>query len=171
MGAKTRRVFVRVTQEQHDAMASRAKAYGLTISSLVLAAVDAYSRTYGEDVAADVAVAVNYGVWRRVDARLGRIDASLRDSARSLSGVRASLVACRRPDAADSSALRAALGDVRGCREDVARMRADVARCASLLDEVCEKAHLKDSCLGPLGDAADVSNASAEGLVTSDRGR
>ena len=58
-------VDIRVSAGERAMIRSKAEAYGVTMSELVLAAVRAYERTYGEDVAEGEAVAVNYAAWPR----------------------------------------------------------------------------------------------------------
>lgn len=150
MGGKARRVFVRVTQTQLDNMKGKARGYGITLSALVLASVEAYVRTYGEDVGDADAVAVNYGVWVRVDSRLGGIEAVLRETAQQLVGIRWLLAAERRSGGIGEREHREAFGALKSCREDMERMREDVARCTRLLDDVCARTHLTDPYLGPM---------------------
>lgn len=139
---KTRRVFVRVTNDQHAHMKSKAAEYGVTLSRLVLVAVEAYARTYDEWPCDDCLVAVNYGVWGMVDDRLQGIEDALHAVGRQMGGVRRALRGAHADDAA--------LDALASCQSDVARMLEDVGRCTQVLDHVCDMAHLVDPYLGPM---------------------
>lgn len=151
---KKRRVFVRVTDEQHALMKAKAAAYGVTLSRLVLVAVEAYARTHDEWPDGDCLVAVNYGVWGMVDNRLQDIEDELRTMGRQLGGLRRTL----RGADIDGAATDALLAS----QADVARMLADVERCTQVLDRISGMTHLTDPYLGPL-EANDPSGASEGG--------
>lgn len=152
MGAKTRRVFVRVTQRQHDVMMKRARSYGVPLSRLVLLAVEAYVRTYADALGDESAVAVNYGVWSRVDRDLGDIDAMLREATHQLIGVRWVLASCHKAGLITAEEHEGAFSALKAMRGDVARMREDVAHCTEFIDAVCERTSIADPYLGPLED-------------------
>ena len=151
MGAtKTRRVFVRVTDEQHANMKARAAGYGVSLSRLVLVAVEAYARTYDEWPEDGQPVAVSYGVWTTVDDKLQGIEGALHDVARQLGGIRRTL--------RDAGNVDAALSAFTSCQADVARMLADVERCTQVLDHVCDATHLTDPYLGPMAGGTATSD-------------
>ena len=139
---KTRRVFVRVSDEQHALMKAKAAAYGVTLSRLVLVAVEAYARTYDEWPEGDCIVAVNYGVWGMVGNRLQGIEDELRAMGRQLGALRRTLHS--------SDASGAATDAVVATQRDVARILADAERCTQALDHISEMTHLVDPYLGPL---------------------
>lgn len=171
MCAKTRRVFVRVTQRQHETLMAKARSYGVPLSRLVLLAVEAYVRTYSGELNDERAVAVNYGVWSRVDRDLGDIDAMLREATHQLVGVRWTLASCQKAGLVTHEEHEAVFSALKAVRGDVAHMRADVARCTELIDAVCERTSIVDPYMGPLeglpascaGDAADDDEATPEG--------
>ncbi len=156
MGVKTRRVFVRVTEDQHHFMREKARSYGVSLSRLVLSAVEAYVRSCDEELGDAQLVVVNYGVWSGVDRCLGRIECVLRESAQQMVGVRWALTAGVRSGVLGREEAERAYGALKGCKDDVASMREAVERCTELLDRVCEKAHLVDPYLGPLCMPGDV---------------
>lgn len=131
-------------------MRERAESYGIPLSLLVLKAVEAYTRTYEDDVGDVAAVAVNYGVWRRVDSGLGDIEAVLREATQQLVGIRWTLNAAMRAGRMSEEDYRSAFRTLGVIRDDVSRMREDVARCTELIDRICEAAHLVDPYLGPM---------------------
>lgn len=157
MGVKTRRVFVRVTEDQHHFMREKARSYGVSLSRLVLLAVEAYVRSYGEELGDSQLVVVNYGVWSGVDRCLGRIECVLRESAQQMMGVRWALTSGVRAGVLEREEAERAYAALKGCRDDVANMREAVERCTKLMDRVCEKAHLVDPYLGPLRMPGDVT--------------
>ena len=162
MRERNRQVHLWVSEAQHAAMRAKARGYGITLSRLVLVAVEAYARTYGE-LAEGEAVAVNYGAWRRVDAGLSGAGRALSEVARQLAGTRRALVRGRaKPlDGAEAALLVAGL---EGCLADVARTRACLERCAADLDLIRESALLVDPYLGPMErGAADGAAGLPEG--------
>lgn len=145
---KKRRVFVRVSDEQHALMKAKAAAYGITLSRLALVAVEVYARTYDEWPEGDCIVAVNYGVWDMVDNRLQGIEDELRTMGRQLGGLRRTL----RGADIDGAATDALLAS----QADVALMLANVERCTQALDHISEMTHLADPYLGPLEGSSPV---------------
>ena len=150
MGAKTRRVFVRVTEDQHRFMREKASSYGTSLSHLVLTAVEAYVRSYDEGLGDARLVVVNYGVWSGVDRCLGRIESVLRESAQQLMGARWALTSGVRSGVLEREEAEVAYGALKSCREDLASMRVAMDRCTQLMDLVCNEAHLVDPYMGPL---------------------
>ena len=152
---KKRRVFVRVTDSQHERMKKKASEYGITLSRLVLLAVEAYARTYDEVPEESSLVVVNYGTWYRMDLHLQGVRENLHDVRLQLAAIRA---AARRGQ--DEGTVRA----VDECAREMARMAADVARCGEVLDRIAEMPLLADPHAEPLGDAPSAGDDDGEVL-------
>jgi hypothetical protein len=125
-------------------MKAKAADYGVSLSRLVLVAVEAYSRTYDDWPQECQPVAVSYGVWSMVDDKLQGVEDALRNVARQLGGVRRAL------RGVDDGEITLAV--VTSCQTDLARMLSDVERCTQVLDHVCDAVHLVDPYLGPMAD-------------------
>ena len=172
MGQKSLQVHLRVTAQQFECMHKKAEAYGIPLSRLVLLAVEAYARAYDEGLGDSQLVVINYGVWAGVDRHLGRIESVLRESAQQLVGARMALASGVRSGVLPRGEARKAYEALRGCHDDVALMREAVERCTSLMDRVCDAAHLVDPYLGPMEcgqDAGDEGAADAAGAVPEGR--
>ena len=152
---KRRRVFVRVTDGQRERMRRKASEYKITLSRLVLLAVEAYERTYDEVPEGPSLVVVNYGAWYKTDFRLQGIKRDLDDVRYQLAAIRA---VARRGQ--DEGTVRA----VDGCAREVARVAADVARCVEALDRIAEMPLLADPHAEPLGDAPSAGDDGGEVL-------
>ena len=148
---KRRRVFVRVTDGQRERMRRKADEYGITLSRLVLLAVEAYERTYDEVPEGPSLVVVNYGAWYKTDFRLQGIKRDLDDMIYQLAAIRA---VARRGQ--DEGTVRA----VDGCAREVARVAADVARCVEALDRIAGMPLLADPHADSLEDASSAGDAS-----------
>ena len=149
MGTAKRQVHLRVTDSQHERMKKKASEYGITLSRLVLLAVEAYARTYDEVPEGSSLVVVNYGTWYRIDLRLQGVREDLSDTRRQLAAIRA---AARRGQ--DEGTVRA----VDECAREMARTAVNVAHCSEVLDRVIEMPLLADPYAGPLEDASPVED-------------
>ena len=151
MRTANRRVQLRVTDGQHEHMKAKAEGYGITLTRLVLLAVEAYARTYDEVPDRSSLVVVNYATWYKMDFRLQVIRRDLDDIKYQLAALRA---AARREQ--DERTTKA----VDECAKEMARIAADVARCREVLDRIIEMPLLADPYAGPLEDASSAGDAS-----------
>ena len=128
---------------------SKAEAYGVTMSELVLAAVRAYERTYGEDVAEGEAVAVNYAAWLRVEQDLARIEGVLRELAQQVVGTRRmlSMLADEGVVAYDDAAPL--IQALRGCHAEASVARRSVTEALDRLDAACAARGIVDEGMRP----------------------
>ena len=170
MGVKTRRIFVRVTEEQHEHMMAKARSYGIPLSALVLMAVEAYARTFCGDLADEQAVAVNYGVWLRVDRELADIGSVLREAGYQLVGVRRAITSCLNGGVMSAEEYERAFAILRSVRTDVKDAGEGVTRCVGILDRIGDAVQLVDPYLGPMGqsdegeaDGTEAPDADSEG--------
>jgi hypothetical protein len=148
---KRRRVFVRVTDGQRERMRRKASEYKITLSRLVLLAVEAYERTYDEVPDRSSLVVVNYGTWYKMDFRLQVIRRDLDDIKYQLAALRA---AARRGQ--DERTTKA----VDECAKEMARMAADVALCKDVLNRIAEMPLLADPYAEPFEGASTKGDAS-----------
>ena len=133
-----------VTDGQHAYMKAKAKGYGITLTRLVLLAVEVYARTYDEVPEGPSLVVVNYGTWYKTDFRLQGIKRDLDDMIYQLAAIRA---AARRGQ--DEGTVRA----VDECAREMARISTDVRLCSEVLGRIEGMPLLADPYAGPL-DAA-----------------
>ena len=150
MGQKTLQVHLRVSAEQRDYMRGKAASYGIPLSRLVLTAVEAYVRSYDDNLGDAQLVVVNYGVWSRVDRDLGSIESVLREAAQQLVGARWAVSSGVKSGALGHRDATVIFDTLKRCHEDVSHMREAIDRCTALMDRVCESAHLVDPYLGPM---------------------
>lgn len=153
MRSRACQVHLWVTTSQHAYMKSKAKSYGITLTRLVLLAVEAYTRTYEGDPEEDALVAVNYGVWNRVDDDLAKMDEGLRLAVRQLNGIRRALVGHGNTVGLGADERERLLCIIESCHSELRDMRDDVVRCTAILERICDVTHLVDPYLGPMEDA------------------
>ena len=138
-----------VTDGQHAYMKAKAKGYGITLTRLVLLAVEVYARTYDEVPEGSSLIVVNYGTWCRMDLYLQDVRDNLHDVRLQLAAIRS---AARRGQ--DEGTVRA----VDECAREMARTAVNVAHCSEVLDRVIEMPLLADPYAGPLEDASPVED-------------
>lgn len=150
MRRRARQVHVWVTSSQRTYMKSKAESYGITLTQLVLLAVEAYTRTYEGNPEEGALAAVNYGVWNRVDDDLAKMDEGLRLAVRQLNGMRRAIVGHGDTIERSANEREHMLDIIESCRSTLRSMHDDVARCTAILEHVCDATHLVDPYLGPM---------------------
>lgn len=132
-----RQISVIVTEQQRHYIKEKASSYGVTISSLVRHAIEAYTRTFDEIPQEGELVAVNYAMWLRCESLLADIEQMLRETSLQLAGTRRILMALERAGLADADDVRRGVEAIVACHGDVTAMRQELEDVRDAHDAAC----------------------------------